>query len=213
MTTQQTFLNWLKTSGLILAFAFMMVLGAGSSAQAEAFPDGSMKCPGERGETLANGIRSAGNSYMLMSRNAADDLMRKTLESETKDPPKYLRGQIKDTYCISLIFDYMQALRALLSGTWIDAAIDAIISMVLEWACDAAGEVINNVLENICLPSIRLFETPTLSLPSLENRETCDGVSLAELVKVESVPAFQYRGSPEDYQRYPMSRFGRDGRY
>jgi hypothetical protein len=213
MMTQRTFLKWIKACGLLVAVAFMMVVGAGNPAHAEAFPDGSMKCPGDRGQTLANGIRSAGNSYMLLSNQAADDLMIRTLSAETASPPKYLRGQIKDTYCIGMIFKYMEMLRNLINGDWIKLAISAIIELVLDWACDEIGKIINNVLGSICLPTISFLETPTFSLPELENRKTCDGASLADLVKVQSVPAFQYQASPTQYQRYPMSRYGRDGRY
>lgn len=203
---------------VLIAAAFLLSVGLPSPAQAQincgssgTADDGSCLCPNRQ---LATGISNSIRSYMALSQYQAQDYAQKTWQAEAETPVRYVRGDIRVTYCIGDINTYFDRIKRLISGDWIIDFLQDIVDDVLNMICDVVGSIIDNALNMICLPMIDIL--PSISLPGnpLSSRRSCSGgMSLADVIQVTPAPLFEYTNAPSSYMSYPMSRMVNGGRY
>ncbi|MDX9689991.1 MAG: hypothetical protein EOM37_08080 [Proteobacteria bacterium] len=98
-----------------------------------------------------------------------------------------LRGEVRTTYCIGLVYDYMRLVRLLLpiDAYLASAFLEMVLETLLEYLCEFVATSVNNWLGKICLPTVKLFEALTID-GGFETGKGCDGASLADLLAVSS---------------------------
>jgi hypothetical protein len=98
-----------------------------------------------------------------------------------------LRGDMRVTYCVNLVFDYMKLARLLLpiDGYGISILMDMVLEMLLDYLCRFVANAVNNLFGQICLPTVKLFEGLTLE-GGFGSKKSCDGTSLADLLAISS---------------------------
>lgn len=173
------------------------------------------ECPIEEGQefSLAESLRKASMAYFVTGREAGDEFFKASLRADAEFPLRYSRGNIKDTYCIGRVMLYFDIVRALLAGAaWIEGVIAMIVSEIFNTICEyAISTVLNYVniaLNKICIPIPRI--SFNMSLPSAD-RESCNGISLADAMDVNVVPGANLSSRvPDHFLSAPMSRWIQD---
>jgi|GEM_PF-1234027 len=134
--------------------------------------------------SLSADLAKAATAYQNAVRIATNAFQKNMIKAQAANPIRYAYGDIEKTYCINDVFRFFNTL-AQFTLTDLAAAIVSIVLAVLEdllnQVCQLVLQAVTNVLTMICLP------LPDLSLrfkiPGLDNT-SCDGVSLADYVKV-----------------------------
>jgi len=191
----------LAQMGLIGSIAFY---GAQAWAQ-ETYntADGLPPCPDTTlGEGLSGATQSASSNALQQTRQFFGDQLRQ----DAMNPKKNLRGKIFDTYCLSMYYDFYDLIQGLIGyATIIYMAIKAAIDALLNYVCEYVNAAAENVLNAFCLPLPKI--NLSLDLPAIKG-SSCDGVSLADLIKVgPGTPLTTLNPLPSNFLSAPMSRW------
>jgi len=199
----------LTRTGAVLALLFVLGAMVPVSAQAKTLADGLPECPDT---DYAANLRQASLSFMANASDNVDKTYKQSIDDDARNPKKYQRGKILETYCLGVYLDYFDLIAALMKGSkLVQAGIKKILDELLEYVCDAVSTPAQNVLSKLCFPMPDIAFT--VDLPEI-GRESCSGgLSLADHIKVDSgIPLDTLIDVPDDFLSKPMSRaLGVDG--
>lgn len=139
---------------------------------------------------LSQAMMQASRAYQGVSITSGRTIFEQAVREDIKNARanKYLRGSIRYSYCLDMVFSSLDIIKMLVN--FANTIVSQIVNMVLSLlnsVCQFIANTVNNVLSMMCLPLPNLNFGLDLAISS--NRESCDGISLANLVSV-------YGGSP-----------------